>query len=386
VLEIDCAVGSTHRLRPARVRILGETGMVGLNSTAFVVVTGNGLTVTEDLARRFIPCELDARCEDPESRPFVGGFVESIECRRADLLAAALTIWRWGCQNVTALTPGNQLGSFEPWAKWCRDPMVSLGCRDPVERIEALKANDPHRRRIAEICRAWWEHHGASAIKVNDLDDAVKAIADPQRRGRQYLATFISTLAGTYAAGFVLNRQEPAGKWTAATYALAETSPADRAGYWTGGWPGRYALRTRFKYARQKIRLWPVKLPTKGGLDRAAKYAVNDGSRKAIFLDMLRSLSCRSIASAVRRSPSALASVGASGTLTVSLVLYIRLALADSFTLSNSNGGDGYVVLPPTSTGNQFDLFGADNGLVRTQHSTWRSLSRQRHYHSTGTI
>jgi hypothetical protein len=50
--------------------------------------------------------------------------------------------------------------------------------------------------------------------------------------------------------------------------------------------------------------------------------------------------------------------------LTVSLVCLFapRLALADSFTLSNSNGGDGYVVLPPMSTGNQFDLYGADNG------------------------
>jgi hypothetical protein len=48
----------------------------------------------------------------------------------------------------------------------------------------------------------------------------VKAIADPLGRGRQYLATFLSGLAGTHAAGFVLTRQEPAGKWTAATYAL----------------------------------------------------------------------------------------------------------------------------------------------------------------------
>src|SRR5262249_18829233 len=46
--------------RPARVRPLGRTGMVALNSTAFIAVTGNGLRVSEDLARRFIVCELDA--------------------------------------------------------------------------------------------------------------------------------------------------------------------------------------------------------------------------------------------------------------------------------------------------------------------------------------
>ena len=73
----------------------------------------------------------------------------------------------------------------------------------------------------------WWERHGATPVKANQLAEPVKAIADPQGRGRQYLATFLSVLAGTHAAGFVLTRQEPAGKWAAATYALTK---AERAG------------------------------------------------------------------------------------------------------------------------------------------------------------
>jgi hypothetical protein len=219
--------------RPARVRLLGQTRMVPLNSIAFVAVTGNGLTITEDLARRFIPCELNARCEDPEQRPFPAGFLDLVAQRRAELLTAALTIWRWGRQNATGLTRGKPLGSFESWAEWCRDPFVTLGCCDPVERIEALKANDPRRQRIAELFRAWWEHHESTPIKANQLAEPVKAIADPQGRGRQYLATFLSGLAGTHAAGFVLTRQEPAGKWTAATYALIKTSPADPMGHRT---------------------------------------------------------------------------------------------------------------------------------------------------------
>ena len=219
--------------RPARVRVLGRSQMVLLNSTAFVAATGNGLTVTEDLARRSIHCELDARCEDPELRPFNSGFLEGIERRRAELLAAVLTIWRWGRQNAAQLTRGKPLGSYETWAEWCRDPLLNLGCRDPVERIEALKANDPRRQRIGELFRTWWEYHGAEIMKVNDLAEPVKAIADPQGRGRQYLATFLSGLAGTRAAGFVLNRQQSAGKWTAATYVLTETASTDPVGHRT---------------------------------------------------------------------------------------------------------------------------------------------------------
>src|SRR5262245_66200730 len=92
---------------------------------------------------------------------------------------------------------GKPLGSFETWAEWCRDPLVALGCRDPVERIEALKASDPYRQRIADLFRAWWEHHGEDPVKANELASPVKAIADPQERGRQYLATFLTRLAGT---------------------------------------------------------------------------------------------------------------------------------------------------------------------------------------------
>jgi hypothetical protein len=219
--------------RPARVRVLGRSLMVPLNSTAFIAVTGNGLTVTEDLARRFILCQLNARCEDPESRPFASGFLIDIERRRAELLAAVLTIWRWGRQNAARLTRGKPLGSYEIWAEWCRDPLLNLGCQDPVERVEALKANDPQRQRIGELFRTWWQHHGADIMKANDLDEPVKAIADPQGRGRQYLATYLSRLSGTHAAGFVLTRQEPAGKWTAATYALTEVASTGPGGHRT---------------------------------------------------------------------------------------------------------------------------------------------------------
>ena len=70
-------------------------------------------------------------------------------------------------------------------------------------------------------------------MKANDLAEPVKAIADPHGRGRQYLATFLSGLAGTHAAGFVLTRQEPAGKWTAATYVLTQAAPTDTTGHRT---------------------------------------------------------------------------------------------------------------------------------------------------------
>jgi hypothetical protein len=86
--------------RPAKVRLLGKSQMVPLNSAAFVILTGNGLRVSEDNVRRFIPVDFDARTEDPESRPFKTDVRAEVTDRRKELLAALLTIWRWGRNTV----------------------------------------------------------------------------------------------------------------------------------------------------------------------------------------------------------------------------------------------------------------------------------------------
>ena len=69
--------------------MLGRSQMVPLNPSAFVILTGNGLTVSEDLARRFVAVELDARTEDPESRRFTNDIRRDVVGSRARLLAAA---------------------------------------------------------------------------------------------------------------------------------------------------------------------------------------------------------------------------------------------------------------------------------------------------------
>lgn len=201
-------------------RQLGATCMLPLRSNAFIAVTGNGVTIAEDLARRFIVCELDAHCEDPEQRDFPEGFLADILHRRSELLTAALTIWRWGRQNTAKLKAGRPFGSFEQWAAWVRDPLLSLGVRDPVERINAIKASDPDRRKIAEFFDTWLTHHGEGPVAAADLAEPVRKIIDPQGHGRQFVAAELARLANTRLGGFVLTQQKPSGKCGRATYAV----------------------------------------------------------------------------------------------------------------------------------------------------------------------
>ncbi|BDG71183.1 hypothetical protein Rmf_11120 [Roseomonas fluvialis] len=216
--------------RPAAVRPLGQSKTVRLNPTAWVAVTGNGVLLSEDLARRFLVVELDAGLEDPEARDFRGDFVGDTLAARDVLLGAALTIWRWGRQQGDTLPAGRPLGSFNQWARWCRDPLVALGCQDPAARVADAKAKDPRRQAVAEIFTAWWAAHRGHPVTVADLAEPVRMAADPMGRGRQYLAARIRALDGTRAAGFVLTRSPSTGKWEPDRYGLAETTAATSPG------------------------------------------------------------------------------------------------------------------------------------------------------------
>ena len=110
--------------------------------------------------------------ENPEQRQ--GGFLDSVYEQRAELLTAALTIWRYGQQNQVRRGLPLPLGNYGVWARWVRDPLLELGCQDPVLRIVHIKADDPRRKAIAEVFEAWWQQHGGQPVKATGLHDEVK--------------------------------------------------------------------------------------------------------------------------------------------------------------------------------------------------------------------
>lgn len=242
--------------RPARVRVLGRSQMVPLNSAAFIVLTGNGLTLSEDLARRFIVVELDPRTEDPEARPFTNDIRDICRARHSELLGAALTIWRWGRQQ-SGLARGLPLGSFGLWSRWVRDPLVALGCKDCVARVSETKGRDGRRAEIIEVFEIWWQKHQDQPVAAKDLHEDVKQALNPLGLKRQFLASRLQQLTGTRIAGWVLLQQPSIGRHGAATYVLRrsddETGSIERRGGPDGQLAAGYA-----PYA-------PYAIPPRGG-------------------------------------------------------------------------------------------------------------------------
>jgi hypothetical protein len=219
---------------PAMVRPMGQTKMVPLHTRTQIAITGNAIEIAEDMARRILSINFDAQMEDPELRKFAPGFLEQVFSSRSRLLADALTIWRWGRQN--SLKPGTPLGSYEIWAQWCRDPLLALGCPDPLNRLAAIKAADPRRRLLIALFDTWRDTHGDAALKASQLADAVTSLMSDQSRkydgppSRQIIASFLSKNAGTRIGGYWLEQRS--GRKVSrptAEYTLHYTPPKENA-------------------------------------------------------------------------------------------------------------------------------------------------------------
>ena len=209
--------------RHTQLRIMGKSEM-GENAKAFIAITGNALIIGQDLVRRVITIGIDARCENPELREFAGDFLADIRRQRGELLTAVLTIWRWGRQAKLTRKGAKPLGGFEQWTAWVRDPLLALGCHDPVARVAELKTSDPYRQATVDIFETWWEHHEDKSVKASELADEVQALLIPDpKRTRQSVAARVAKLAGTRIAGFHLtSNKDDKGRWTPLSYQLLQ--------------------------------------------------------------------------------------------------------------------------------------------------------------------
>ncbi|WP_111400271.1 hypothetical protein [Humitalea rosea] len=79
----------------------------------------------------------------------------------------------------------------------------------------------------ARIYAVWWQAHGSRPVTATELAEPVRAAADPDGRGRQYLAAKLRMLDGVRAAGFVLTRRPSVGRWSPGHYLLQRADAGD---------------------------------------------------------------------------------------------------------------------------------------------------------------
>jgi putative DNA primase/helicase len=137
-----------------RVRLLGKSDIVEIESRATVYANGNNLVIEGDMTRRTLLAKLDARVERPEERAFQFDPVARVLSDRGSYIAAALTVVR---AYMQAGRPGKLpvLQSFGEWSDNVRSALVWLGKADPAESIKEVRKSDPVLNTLGAVLEAW---------------------------------------------------------------------------------------------------------------------------------------------------------------------------------------------------------------------------------------
>jgi hypothetical protein len=154
-----------------RVRALGNSDIVEIESRATFFATGNGLRVRGDMTRRTIICTLDANVERPELRTFAQDPLQRVLDDRGAFVAAALTIVR---AYLTAGQPDRikpAIASFPDWSNTVRSALVWLKCADPAATMEQAREDDPELSELRQVIGAWHAYFADASATVRSVSE-----------------------------------------------------------------------------------------------------------------------------------------------------------------------------------------------------------------------
>jgi putative DNA primase/helicase len=116
---------------------------------------GNNIRIVGDLVRRTVTGRMDAKMENPETRPFKREPVTMVLRERGKYLAAVFTIVRgYIAAGCPAQADAANVAGFEQWSRLVRYPLLWLGMADPIVSMEDARALDPLRGALAERIQA----------------------------------------------------------------------------------------------------------------------------------------------------------------------------------------------------------------------------------------
>ena len=137
-------------------RVLGESRMISVPNNMQMVFTGNNLSCSDDLGRRFMYIDLEVPTDFAEAR---SGFKypllnATIKEKRPELLAALLTfVQSWIVAGRPEPRPGAPVGSFEEWYFNVGGVLEHVGYGDFMDGVaeQRRERNDGERTNIMHL-------------------------------------------------------------------------------------------------------------------------------------------------------------------------------------------------------------------------------------------
>jgi hypothetical protein len=152
-----------------------------------LMVNGNNVTASQDMARKTLTVRLETETADPEARTFAFDPVTQAKARRGEILTACFALMRWWRQqNRPAHTV---MGSFEEWSYWVGDLVHALTGWHPVPSILENKLSDPFREHVSAALQALFDRFQGHPFRASDVAGICTQVGEAQRRQLPHVAT-----------------------------------------------------------------------------------------------------------------------------------------------------------------------------------------------------
>ncbi len=171
-------------------RLLGTNQKVSLPTNVLWLATGNKLVIEGDLRTRTLLCRIDPKVERPDEREFAEDLKDVFTRKRAELVAAGLTLIRAYIVGGERSSIWRQWGRFEQWSRFCREPLMWIGLTDPCESYNLIAADDPERQEHRQVLLHWLRAFkseaktGREAITASDIDHDLREALNDIARAR----------------------------------------------------------------------------------------------------------------------------------------------------------------------------------------------------------
>jgi len=159
-------------------RLLGQNKEITAPNNAAWLITGNNLSLGEDMIRRTVEVRLDSQCENPFERD---NFKHSnlrrwVDEQRGNLIAAAIILIRnW--INLGKPTPQNlpAIGSFEQWRDVLGGILETANLAGFLQnRQDTTNRVNPEQLLWQSFFGAWYNKHGELPMKPKELYSLAK--------------------------------------------------------------------------------------------------------------------------------------------------------------------------------------------------------------------
>ncbi|RWC07587.1 MAG: hypothetical protein EOS51_27265 [Mesorhizobium sp.] len=165
-------------------RVLGRSETIAVPNRLLLLMTGNNLTLTGDMARRVLTCRIDPKTDRPFAREFDLDPLEYVLGHRQEMAAAGLTLVRGWLTSGMGRAPG-RMASFENWDDLVRQTVVWLGRSsrdgefgDPMNVVIAAQSADPDYETLTEMLTALSEIFGSFPFTAGKVLEAVLPYRD----------------------------------------------------------------------------------------------------------------------------------------------------------------------------------------------------------------